>query len=67
MTAVTTRIARGDRVARSRSGYQHVARVIQPDGVVSCLCGNTLVGAFRMRLTGPACPTCLAIERGAQP
>ena len=56
--------ARGDRVARGPQGGQHIARIIQADGVVMALCGNTVV---RPRRVAPVpwrvCPTCAAIER----
>jgi len=59
---VTTRIARGDRVARATGSTQHVARVIQRDGSVMALCGSLLVGVRRVGLTGTACPMCVAVE-----
>ena len=60
---MTTRIARGDPVARATDGVQHIARVIQRDGSVMALCGNLLLRVRRVGLTGTDCPVCVAVER----
>ena len=63
---MTARIARGDRVARATDSTQHVARVIQRDGLVACLCGNVIVRPRRVGLTGTDCPVCVAVERKSE-
>ena len=61
-----TRIAQGDRIARSPGALVHIARVREGSGWTA-MCGTEVYHPARVEaFAGPACARCAAIEkRGA--